>query len=286
MPLHGMQWGRYVIDSLVAVGGSSDVYRARALDGDGWVAVKTLSQSASLQAELVARFQNEAEALLSLRHPYLVEALEMGTPTEDGPPFLVLEWLPVSLHELLARRGGRLSLEEGVQVLRQLAQVLHFLHEKGVIHRDLKPENVLMACSGPAALEVRLTDLGLARLVPGEGARAPSLYVSTAREALLGTGEYMAPEQWTSPKGVDAKVDVYALGVLGFRLLVGAPPFSASERSGLFFLHALKPPPLALLEGLAPEPLRVLLGAMLAKKPGQRPEMVDVARTLDSLARD
>lgn len=286
MPLHGMQWGRYVIDSHVAVGGTSDVYRARSLAGGDWVAVKTLSRSASLQTELVARFQNEADALLSLRHPHLVKALELCTLAEDGTPFLVLEWLPVSLHSLLAERGGHLSLAEGVQVLRQLAQVLHFLHEKSVIHRDLKPENVLMACSEPGALEVRLTDLGLARLIPGGGAQAPSLYVSTARDALLGTGEYMAPEQWTSPKGVDAKVDVYSLGVLGFRLLVGAPPFSASERSGLFFLHAFTPPPLARLEGLAPEPLRVLLGAMLAKKPGQRPEMVDVARSLASLARD
>ncbi|MFY1829478.1 serine/threonine-protein kinase [Myxococcus fulvus] len=280
----GTRLGPYVVDRRVAVGGTSDVYRARHRERDAWVAVKTLSQSASLQVELVARFLNEAEMLLKLQHPFMVRGLEVGTLPDAALPYLVLEWLPSGLHLLLKERGGCLPLRECLQVLSQLARVLLYLHEQGVIHRDLKPENVLMACTEPGALEVRLIDLGLARLVPGEVAQPPALQVSTARDALLGTGEYMAPEQWISPKGVDPKVDVYSLGVLGFVLVVGELPFNASSLGQLNYLHEYVQPPLHRLDGLVPESLRTLLGAMLSKKAGERPWMAEVVRALDAVS--
>ncbi|NVJ23714.1 serine/threonine protein kinase [Myxococcus sp. AM011] len=279
----GSRVGAYVIVRRAAVGGSSNVYLARHSDDGTLAAVKMLSATASLEKELVARFLNEARTLQQLQHPFLVKALELGMLSDEGAPFLVLEWLPTSLHEFLRRQGGRLALSDALQVLRQLSGVLHFLHGRGVIHRDLKPENVLLAGEPPDALEVRLVDLGLARLVPEEGAPLPPLHVSTAREALLGTGEYMAPEQWTSPKGVDAKVDVYSLGALGFHLLVGEPPFGSGERSGLNFLHVVRPPPLERLDGLVSEPLRALLGAMLAKQARKRPSMQEVLQALERL---
>ncbi|WP_338872928.1 serine/threonine-protein kinase [Myxococcus stipitatus] len=280
----GTRVGEYVIVNRVAVGGSSDVYQARSSTEGSWAAVKMLSPNASLQKEVVARFLNEAQMLQQLEHPHLVKVLALGEVSEDGAPFLVMEWLPASLHGLLKERGGRLSLGDGLRVLRQLAQVLCYLHERGVIHRDVKPENVLVAQREERALEVRLTDLGLARRVLEEGAPLTDLYVSTAKEALLGTGEYMAPEQWRSPKGVDAKVDVYSLGVLGFHVLVGEPPFVAETHSGLQYQHVVKAPPLFRLEGVAPEELRSLLGAMLAKVAGRRPSMAEVLRSLDALA--
>ncbi|QSQ12137.1 serine/threonine-protein kinase [Myxococcus landrumensis] len=280
----GAQVGEYVIVRRVAVGGSSDVYQARCLAHGSWAAVKMLTLKASLQKEVVARFLNEAQTLQQLQHPHLVKVLALGDVPGDGAPFLVLEWLPRSLHDLLEERGGRLSLEDSVRVLGQLARVLLYLHERGVIHRDVKPENVLVAHPDAGALEVRLTDLGLARRVLEAGAPVTDLHVSTARDALLGTGEYMAPEQWASPKGVDAKVDVYALGALGFHLLAGAPPFVAETHSGLQYQHVVKPPPLSRLEGVAPEGLRSLLGAMLAKVAGGRPSMAEVLRSLDALA--
>lgn len=279
----GTRVGDYVIIRRVAVGGSSDVYQARHLEDGTWVAVKMLSASASLHGEVVARFLNEAQTLQQLHHPHLVKALSLGSLPDDGPPFLVLEWLPTSLHEVLHARGGRLPLGDCIQVLRQLAQVLRYLHERGVIHRDVKPANVLVAQDAAGALNLRLTDLGLARLVPEEGAPLPPLHVSTAREALLGTGEYMAPEQWTSPKGVDARVDVYALGALGFHLLVGEPPFGSGMNSALNFLHVTKPPPLSRLQGLAPESMSTLLGSMLAKRAGGRPSLEEIQRTLDAI---
>ncbi|MFY2556965.1 serine/threonine-protein kinase [Corallococcus terminator] len=279
----GTRVGEYVILRWVAVGGSSDVYQARHPEEDTQVAVKMLSASASLQPELVARFINEAQTLLRLQHPHLVKALALGALPEDGPPFLVLEWLPTSLHAVLAARGGRLVLSDCIEVLRQLAQVLRYLHEHGVIHRDVKPANVLVAREDSGALDLRLTDLGLARLVPEEGAPLPPLQVSTARDALLGTGEYMAPEQWMSPKGVDARVDVYALGALGFHLLVGEPPFGSETNSGLHFLHVTKPPPLSRLQGLAPESMGTLLGSMLAKRAGGRPSLEEIQRALDAM---
>ncbi|AGC49218.1 serine/threonine protein kinase [Myxococcus stipitatus DSM 14675] len=284
MRASGTRVGEYVIVNRVAVGGSSDVYQARHPADGSWAAVKMLTSEASLQKEVVARFLNEAQTLQQLRHPYLVKVLALGETPEDGAPFLVMEWLPVSLLGLLRERGGHLSLGDSVGILRQLSQVLLYLHERGVIHRDVKPENVLVAPLDRGTLEVRLADLGLARRVLEAGAPVTDLYVSTAKDALLGTGEYMAPEQWRSPKGVDAKVDVYALGVLGFHLLAGEPPFVAETHSGLQYQHVVKPPPLGRLEGVAPEGLRSLLGAMLAKVAGRRPSMAEVLRSLDALA--
>ncbi|WP_407667064.1 serine/threonine-protein kinase [Myxococcus guangdongensis] len=279
----GSRAGDYVIVRLADVGGASNVYLARHLQSGAHAAVKVPSASASLQQELVARFHNEAQTLLELQHFYLVKALAFGVLTDEGLPFLVLEWLPTSLHALLRQQGGRLSLGDGLQVLRQLANVFCFLHGRGVIHRDLKPENVLLANALPGALEVRLADLGLARLVPEEGAPHPPLPVSTARGALFGTGEYMAPEQWGTPKGVDAKVDVYSLGALAFHLLVGEPPFGSGALPGLSFNHMVRPPPLDRLEGLASESLRTLVGAMLAKVASRRPSMRDVLLALENL---
>ncbi len=270
----GTRVGEHVIVRRVAVGATSEVYAGRHEARGEPVAVKVLSPEWCVHAEVVARFLNEARRLRELRHPHLVRALDSGV-LEDGPPFIVLEWLPVDLHQVLARAGGRLPLEDCVRVLRQLADVLAALHEQGLIHRDLKPANVLLAREEPGAVEVKLADLGLARQVPGEGPVPSVLPVSTADSALLGTGEYMAPEQWVRAKSVSSKVDVYALGVLGFELLTGRLPF-LGEPKELMFLHLLEPPPLHLLEDKASEPVRELVSRMLRKKAAERPEPRDI----------
>lgn len=275
----GTRVGEYLLVRRVAVGATSTVYAGRHATRREPVAVKVLSPEWCLHPEVVARFLNEARTLQELRHPHLVRALASGV-LPQGLPFMVLEWQPEDLHEALARQGGRLPARDSVQVVRQLAEVLALLHARGLIHRDLKPANVLVARREPGAWWVQLADLGLAkRLATGEGA-ASALPVSTAGSALLGTWDYMAPEQWVRPKSVDDRADVYSLGVLWFQLLTGRLPFIAGEQQGLMFCHVARPPPLELLEGVAPAALGSLLARMLAKKAAERPAMAEFLELL------
>ncbi len=149
------------------------------------------------------------------------------------------------------------------------------LHARGLVHRDLKPANVLLARQEPGAWELKLADLGLAKRLPPHGTASSALPVSTADSALLGTWDYMAPEQWFRPKSVDFTVDIYALGVLWFQLLAGRLPFIGGEES-LRSCHMFKLPPLQLLEGLAAEATRAMVGRMLGKTPPERPALEDV----------
>ena len=275
----GDQVGEHVIVRCVAMGATSYIYEGRHPASGEPVAVKVLSPDQCLHAAMVARFLNEARTLLEFHHPHLVRAVGVGG-VPNGPPFMVLEWLPLDLHQVLARAGGRLPEQDCTRVIQQLAQVLDLLHANGLVHRDLKPANVLVARAEPGQLEVKLADLGLAKRIPQEGSVPSALPVSTAANALLGTWDYMAPEQWVRAKSVDFKVDVYALGILWFQLLAGRLPFSDMEPQHLMFRHIGVPPPLHWLEGHAPVPVRAMVGRMLGKRPAERPSLTEVLALL------
>ncbi|WP_257450694.1 serine/threonine-protein kinase [Archangium lipolyticum] len=278
----GLRIGEHVLVRRVAIGAMSEVYEGRHETLGHPVAVKVLFPEWCAHEEVVARFLNEARALQLLRHARIVTAFEYGT-LPGGTPFMVLEWLPVDLHRVLTRAGGPLPPRDAVRVTTQLAEALTALHERGIVHRDLKPANVLLAREEPSALEVKLADLGLAKMPPSEveaRAEEPTLPVSTGGGALLGTWDYMAPEQWVQSKSVDPKADVYALGVLLFQMLTGQLPFPAEQQKDLMYFHLLEPPPLDLLEGRVPPTIRDLVAEMLGKKPAQRPAMRDVMERL------
>ncbi|NOK36069.1 serine/threonine protein kinase [Corallococcus exercitus] len=274
----GTRVDAYVLEGRVAMGATSEVYAARHAAQDEAVAVKVLSPEWCGHPEVVARFMNEARALMELRHPHLVQALASGVLPESHQPFLILEWLPLDLHQWLPLVGGRLSADESARIVGQLASVLAMLHARGLIHRDLKPANILMARPGKAAPEVKLADLGLAK--HGGTARPMARHVSTAGSAVLGTWDYMAPEQWTRSKQVGVEVDVYALGILWFQLLAGRLPFQGDEEQALMARHILQPPPLALLEGLAPAAHRAFLARMLGKVASTRPSLMELQALL------
>lgn len=271
----GTRVSEYVIVRRAAAGATSAVYQGRhAVSGEP-VAVKVLLPKWCVNAEVVARFLNEARDLQEFRHPRLVQGSASGV-LPDGPPFIVLEWLPEDLHQALTRAGGRLPEPVCAQIIQQLAEGLAALHSRGFVHRDLKPANVLVVRQESGLMEVKLADLGLAKRIPLEG-RAPSaLPVSTAGSALLGTWEYMAPEQWVSSKGVDFKVDVYALGILWFQMLAGRLPFTGGEPDSLMHRHIVAPPPLQLLDGVATEATRAMVARMLEKTAAKRPTLEEV----------
>jgi serine/threonine-protein kinase len=272
----------------MATGATSDVYEARHLESGAPAAVKVLHGDWCLDREVVTRFLNEALALQHLQHPHVVRVFECGV-LPAGPPFMVLEWLPIDLHQALSRTGGGFSPEVAVRVAAQLADALAALHAHGLVHRDLKPANVLLSQEDPAVAESKLADLGLAKLLSGDvavpqayGAPAPlaALPISTGGSALLGTWEYMAPEQWVQSKNVDPRVDVYSLGVLLFQMLAGRLPFVAKQQKDWMYFHVMEAPPLQLLDGRATAGMRDLVARMMGKKPFSRPTMGEVVATL------
>jgi serine/threonine protein kinase len=285
MPTHppGSRLDDYELIRHAATGAMSEVYEGRHVTTGLRVAVKVLHPELCDQRELVTRFLNEGSTLQHLRHARIVTIFALGNPPK-GPPYMVLEWLPVDLHEVLARAAAPLPLHIALRIARQLGEALTALHEHGLVHRDLKPANVLVAREGPEGWEVKLADLGLAKMFPGdaghgagEEARWPSsLPISTGRSTILGTWDYMAPEQWVQSKNVDPKADVYGLGVLLFQLLTGRLPFIAEQAKDLMYFHLLEPPPLERLGAHVSTPTRGLIARMLDKKPSQRPSMHEV----------
>jgi serine/threonine-protein kinase len=242
------------------------------------VVIKVLHRELLPQVDLVMRFVNESLLLQRLRHPGLVQVRACGQ-LDDGCPFTVMERLGPSLHDLLRAQPRGLPLQRALRHGQQLAEAAAALHQAGVVHRDIKPDNALL--TREPAPRAKLIDLGLARL----GEAGDALPVSTAEGALFGTYEYMAPEQWASPKRVGDRADVYSLGVTLFELLTGRPPFVATRPQALMGMHLFEPPPDPLGTHPGLRPVLPLLKEMLRKDPGDRPSMAEVAARLARLAR-
>jgi eukaryotic-like serine/threonine-protein kinase len=272
----GFRLGGHVIVREAAVGAMGEIYEGRHEASGRKVAVKVLSPGWCLHPEIAARFVNEGRALQELRHPHIVTVFECGV-LSGGEPYLILEWLPANLQQALARASGPQPVGTAVSAALQLAEALGALHARGIVHRDVKPANVLLVKNGPLDLEIKLADLGLAKVTSATSSRVP---VSTAGSALLGTWEYMSPEQWIRSKDAGPESDVYSLGVLLFQVLAGRLPFIAEEKKDLMGFHLFEPPPIELLPEAVPPTLRELVAGMLAKKPSTRPGLPAVIERL------
>lgn len=277
----------YRLGAVLRTGGMSTIYAAEATEGaacpsGGLVAIKLLHPQLLCEVELVMRFHNETALLLAMKSACLVKAHGSGR-LSDGTPYLVLERLSHSLADLLDARAEGLPEKDALQVGRVLAAAVAELHAYGITHRDLKPPNIMFAKSGLSAL--RLIDLGLAKIDPLAAAPSgerplPILPVSTADATLLGTYEYMAPEQYLSPKKTRASADVYSLGVILYQLLTGRLPFYDSSTKRLIGKHLWEPPPL----GLVRRPVvRRLLADLLSKEPEARPTAAEACARIGLL---
>jgi serine/threonine protein kinase len=266
-------FGPYKILERVGKGRMAGVYKAVHSLGQ-LVAIKVLPPSKAKEPLLLARFQREARLAMKLDHPCLVRGLEIGEL--DGLHYIVMEYLDGETLEDVIRRRGRLPPDEAARIGYLALLGLQHVHELGMIHRDVKPGNLMLAGGTPESTRkaaVKLMDIGLGKALFGEeGADAAGGKLDITNEgSLLGTPDYMAPEQARDVQAADIRADVYALGCTLYHALAGQVPFAESNLVKLLMRHATQPPPpLRPLNPAVPDGLQQVIGSMMAKDPGKR----------------
>jgi Tol biopolymer transport system component len=260
----GARLGPYEILSKLGAGGMGEVYRARDPRLGREVAIKVLPSEVAQDPERLRRFEQEARAASALNHPNLLTVFDVGT--HEHSPYLVTELLEgSSLREAL--RAGELSLSKTLDYAVQIAQGLAAAHEKRIVHRDLKPENLFVTRDE----RVKILDFGLARLVPELiASEAQTATLITREGVVLGTAAYMSPEQ-ARGGAVDARSDIFSLGVVLYEVVTGTRPFQGSTSPALFeaILNKTPTPPAQLKPELAGG-LGPIIEKALEKDPGRR----------------
>jgi len=220
---------RYELEELVGTGGMSSVFRARDRQLERRVAIKILHEHYAGDPEYLERFRREARAVAQLSHPNIVTVIDRGD--DEGRQYIVFEHVEGENLKELVQREGSLPVRQALELALAVADGLAFAHDHGLVHRDVKPQNVLLSNEG----EVKVTDFGIAR----------SLHVEhgvTLTGTVLGTGEYLAPEQ-AGGKPVSPATDVYSLGVVLWELLAGDVPFVGENFVAVALRHVNEPPP-------------------------------------------
>ncbi|MEO8555646.1 MAG: protein kinase [Actinomycetota bacterium] len=254
-PKEGTTLGsRYTLTKRVAVGGMGQVWEALDTVLGRAVAVKLLHQALSQESDFADRFRAEARHAASLHHPNIAAVFDYGE--DEGTAYLVMELVPGQpLSQIIAERAP-LSAPETASILAQAATALQTAHQGGVVHRDVKPANILITPDGVA----KLTDFGISRAI---GATP-----MTQTGQVLGTAQYLAPEQALGQSATAAS-DIYSLGVVGYEMLTGVRPFDAGTAVATALAQVNQPPP-ALPESI-PAEVRDVINAALAKDPADRP---------------
>ncbi len=269
------QLGPFKIRSRLGRGGMGTVYEAEDVTTGRAVAVKTLGAHLDDDASLRRRFEGEIEALKALRHPGIVQLLAFGE--DDGQPYFAMELVRGRSLEEVLRSGRRFTWRETVAAALEVVRALKSAHDHGVIHRDLKPANLLLVDEPVDGGTIKLADFGIARLF-GDGG-------STLAGTVVGTADYMAPEQ-AAGRQVDHRADLYSLGLVMFAMMTGRPPFSGGEVATVLDRQVREPPPrLAARVADVPAELDALVDRLLAKDAARRPaSALAVGRALEAIA--
>ena len=273
--MHPSQLGPYEIAKPIGRGGMGTVYEAVDHGTGRSVAVKTLAAHLGDDPGLRKRFAAEIETLKSLEHPCIVQLLAFGE--EDGQPYFAMELVRGRSLEQVLRSGRTFDWRETVGIAIDITRALKSAHDHGVVHRDLKPANLLFPEEPSADAAVKLADFGIARLFGSS--------CHTMAGTIVGTAEYMAPEQATGGP-VDHRVDLYALGLVIYAMLTGRPPFHGGEATDIIRRQRTEAPPrVSTRVAGIPAELDALIDRLLAKEPAKRPaSALAVGRMLSSIA--
>lgn len=273
----GFILGRYRLLSLLGTGEMSAVYLAEHIMMERRCAIKVLPANKVQDTSYLGRFHREARAVAALNHPNIVKAFDVDKQNEGAAEihFLVMEYVNGKNLGKMVLEKGPLPYVELVDYLRQGADGLHHAHEAGLVHRDIKPENFLIDQSGV----VKLLDLGLARFFNASDEESLTIKHD---EKVLGTADFLAPEQAIDSHKVDLRADIYSLGCTLYYGLTGHPPFTDGSLVQRLLAHQTRRPPSIKYDRPdVPEDLVAIVEKMMAKKPGDRYQTAaDVAETL------
>jgi eukaryotic-like serine/threonine-protein kinase len=267
--------GRYRILRKLADGGMGTVFLATHMLIRRRVAIKLLHPELAPDPWMVRRFLNEAAAAGTLGHPHIVESTDMGF-TRDGIPYIVFEYLEGCLLTEEIRRTGTLPVRHALVITRQIASALEAAHHAQIAHLDLKGDNVFLTQRGNALIHAKLIDFGISRFMATEFERTPP-------GILMGTPEFMAPEQVIDPAQADYRADIYALGVVLYEMLAGRCPFEGDDLRQVLHQVIDEPPP-SLGRAVPPALEHLLFSGLLVKSRDERIQTVaEVTMVLDAL---
>ncbi len=270
-----MLGGRYRIAGRIGEGGTSEVYLAHDLESGTPVVIKRLSRRCVQNAELRNRFLQELAAISRVDHPGVVKVLDYAAP-EDEQPYLVMEALVGETLGSLFSRVPKLPTDVALLLCRHAARALHAAHAAGVVHRDVKPGNLFLLGPLGDPMGLKVIDFGMAKLSGRTG--------TTGNHTILGTVEYMAPEQVMADPA-DARTDIYGLGIVMFRMFTGHLPFEAKEGLDLLShqLFSPIPPPSWIEEELDPQIEALILRATRKHPDNRFSTMQELLEALDAI---
>jgi serine/threonine-protein kinase len=259
--------GKYRIDDKIDEGGMGCVYRATHVLMEKVVAVKVLHPALAADDKIVQRFTREAKAASRISHPHAINVTDFGE-SDNGVVYLVMEYLRGRTLKDVVRAGGPMTLQRTVEIVRQVAGALDAAHAEGVVHRDLKSDNIMLeeATGGDWA---KVLDFGIAKIQQTERSVHETDPGLTAPNLIIGTPQYMSPEQCSQASDIDARSDIYSFGVIIYELLAGHVPFAGDSPTAIMMKHIQDPPPSILDER---QDLPAEVGRVVARALAKRPE--------------
>ncbi|HLV66125.1 MAG TPA: serine/threonine-protein kinase [Polyangiaceae bacterium] len=264
--------GKYRLESMLARGGMGLVYRARHLVLDRTVVIKIVKPELVQRRDAVARFLNEARSVAALESEHVARVLDGGW-LKDGPPYMVLEYLDGADLRTVLNERGPFPIERAVDLVLQVCEALAEAHRAGIVHRDVKPENLFLTRRADGTDCIKLLDFGISKRSDPDKPAGRSFTVDGQS---LGSPHYMAPEQMASPGRVDARADIWSVGVVLFEMLCGQPPFDGETVPTICAQVLCRDaPPIETIHPGVPTELSRVIARCLAKAPENRQATVE-----------
>jgi serine/threonine-protein kinase len=263
--------GRYEAIRILGEGGMGRVYLARQMDLGRQVVVKVMHDHVASDPKFCERFQRETLLMARFQHPHVVTLFDASLNDPQGP-CIVMEYIRGLTLDTLLSRNGRLTPHRVGRLLGQLCEALQAAHAEGIIHRDLKPGNLMVVDPDTPYEKIKVMDFGLAKLIQGRNGHIAQ-GMNTSVDFAVGTPGYISPEQVRGDE-LDARGDLYSVGVILFELLTGRLPFTGRSTMDILLAHATEQPPSFQQAGLSegvPPAIEAVVQACLSKHPAQRP---------------